>query len=337
MGRRGKREFVQVLQLMENFRCDEVHEGVCDALRLGAVNFDAVKHLVLCRIEGRPQRLDLELYPYLPKVTVRKTSASDYMALRGDTRMPEQATFGDFILGLEGLAILRSWMSDPATVTARTRKIVEIVSHIEEAPWTNPMAASERTVAAGYAEWAATYDVSNNPMFLAEGPVLHGLLDRYPLGAALDAACGTGRHAAYPGVARPPGYWYRLYGRDAESCHGEGACGPVPDCRPDGDSPFGWRGGPNCLYAGVDALLGVHGGYRRNPAELGFDKNNVHLTSDYLTAFREAGLNILQCIKPLWGDREIATMGFAEQMPDLMEAAVKGIPIVIVWELEKSA
>ena len=41
-------------------------------------------------------------------------------------------------------------------------------------------------------------------------------------------------------------------------------------------------------------------------------------------------------IEPLWGDREVATMGFAEQMPDLMEAAVEGIPIVIVWELEKS-
>ena len=30
-------------------------------------------------------------------------------------------------------------------------------------------------------------------------------------------------------------------------------------------------------------------------------------------------------------------MGFAEQTPDLTETAVKGIPIVIVWELEKSA
>ncbi len=111
--------------------------------------------------------------------------------------MPEQATFGDFILGLEGLAILRSWMSDPATVTARTRKIVEMASQIEEEPWTNPMAASERTVTAGYAEWAATYDDSNNPMFLAEEPVVRGLLERYPVGAALDAACGTGRHAKY--------------------------------------------------------------------------------------------------------------------------------------------
>ena len=39
----------------------ELHEAVRDALRLGAVSFDAVKHLVLCRVEGRPQRLDLEL------------------------------------------------------------------------------------------------------------------------------------------------------------------------------------------------------------------------------------------------------------------------------------
>ena len=38
MGRRGKREFVQVLRLMEDFRREEVCEGVRDALRLGAVS-----------------------------------------------------------------------------------------------------------------------------------------------------------------------------------------------------------------------------------------------------------------------------------------------------------
>ena len=45
------------------------------------LSFDAVKHLVLCNIEGRPPRLDLELYPYLPRVSVGKTSATDYMTL----------------------------------------------------------------------------------------------------------------------------------------------------------------------------------------------------------------------------------------------------------------
>ena len=81
MGKRGKREFVQVLRLMENFRKEEVHSAVRDALRLGALSFDAVKHLVLCRIEDRPPRLDLELYPYLPRANVMTTSTQDYVTL----------------------------------------------------------------------------------------------------------------------------------------------------------------------------------------------------------------------------------------------------------------
>ena len=86
MGKQGKREFVQVLRLMESFRKQEVHHAVRDALRLGAISFDAVKHLVLCRIDGRPPRLDLELYPYLPRVAVTKTSAKDYMTLVSGSR-----------------------------------------------------------------------------------------------------------------------------------------------------------------------------------------------------------------------------------------------------------
>ena len=81
MGRRGKRESVQVLRLLENFSLEEVQSAVKDALRLGALSFDAVKHLVLCRLEGRPPRLDLDLYPYLPRVSVNTTSVGDYMTL----------------------------------------------------------------------------------------------------------------------------------------------------------------------------------------------------------------------------------------------------------------
>ena len=81
MGPRRKREFVQVLRLLESFRVEEVHVAVQDSLRLGALSFDAVKHLVLCRLEGRPPRLDLDLYPYLPRVRVNTTSAGDYMTL----------------------------------------------------------------------------------------------------------------------------------------------------------------------------------------------------------------------------------------------------------------
>ena len=81
MGKKGKREFVQVLRLMETFPSDDVEAGIRSALERGTIGFDAVKHLVLCRIERRPPRLDMTVYPYLPKAHVAATSATDYMAL----------------------------------------------------------------------------------------------------------------------------------------------------------------------------------------------------------------------------------------------------------------
>jgi len=81
MGRKGKREFVQVLRLLETFRIRDVEAGIESALERGTIGFDAVKHLVLCRIERRPPRLDMTIYPYLPKAQVAITSAGDYMAL----------------------------------------------------------------------------------------------------------------------------------------------------------------------------------------------------------------------------------------------------------------
>jgi transposase len=77
----GSREYVQVLRLMETFAMEEVTRAVEDALQLGTISFDAVKHLLLCRIERRPPRLDMENYPHLPLAQVRMTQASDYMAL----------------------------------------------------------------------------------------------------------------------------------------------------------------------------------------------------------------------------------------------------------------
>ena len=83
LGKRGKREYVQVLRLMETFSQQEVRQGVKDALGLGTIGFDAVKHLLLCRIESRPPRLDLVDYPYLPQARVETTSVSTYLSLLG--------------------------------------------------------------------------------------------------------------------------------------------------------------------------------------------------------------------------------------------------------------
>jgi hypothetical protein len=77
----GSREYVQVLRLLETFDLSELTLAIEDALRLGTISFDAVRHLLLCRIEQRPPRLDMENYPHLPLAQVHTTQATDYMSL----------------------------------------------------------------------------------------------------------------------------------------------------------------------------------------------------------------------------------------------------------------
>jgi hypothetical protein len=86
MGNRGKREFIQVLRLLEAMSLEVVTDAVSRAIHLGAIGFDAVKLIALARIERRPVRLDLAAYPHLPKLMVQTTRAADYAAL-----MPEIA------------------------------------------------------------------------------------------------------------------------------------------------------------------------------------------------------------------------------------------------------
>ncbi len=91
----GAREYIQVLRLLETFPLAEVTAAVEQALGLNTISFDAVRHLVLCRIERRPPRLppqqaktacrgprlDMANWPHLPLAQVRTTHAADYMSL----------------------------------------------------------------------------------------------------------------------------------------------------------------------------------------------------------------------------------------------------------------
>jgi hypothetical protein len=86
LGKRGRREYVQVLRLLETFSLGEVAAAVRQALRFPAIAFDAVKHLLLCAIERRPPKLDLENYPHLPLAEVALTRAADYQVLLQEAR-----------------------------------------------------------------------------------------------------------------------------------------------------------------------------------------------------------------------------------------------------------
>jgi transposase len=84
LGKPGTREYVQVLRLLEDFPFQEVWGAVRQACELGTIAFDAIKHLLLCRIEQRPPRLNLEHYPHLPQARVAVTSTADYRTLLSD-------------------------------------------------------------------------------------------------------------------------------------------------------------------------------------------------------------------------------------------------------------
>ena len=53
-----------------------------------------------------------------------------------------------------------------------------------EAPWSNPITASEHSVVSGYTEWAPTYDGQANPILIAEQAAVHAIVERYPVGTA---------------------------------------------------------------------------------------------------------------------------------------------------------
>ena len=71
----------KVLRLLVTFSMEEVSAAARQALQFSAISFDAVKHLLLCAIERRPPRLDLENYPHLPVAEVALTRAADYQVL----------------------------------------------------------------------------------------------------------------------------------------------------------------------------------------------------------------------------------------------------------------
>jgi DNA replication protein DnaC len=58
LNKHGRREYIQVLRLLETFALEEVSAAIDDALRMNTISFDAVRHLVLCRIERRPPRYE---------------------------------------------------------------------------------------------------------------------------------------------------------------------------------------------------------------------------------------------------------------------------------------
>ena len=102
-----------------------------------------------------------------------------------------------YLIGLEGVALLRAFAGqyDEEFVTARLAEIRALLDRAAELG--DGGSARALTAPEAYGSWAPAYDQPGNQLLDTEGPLVRSLLDGVPVGVALDAACGTGRHAAY--------------------------------------------------------------------------------------------------------------------------------------------
>jgi 2-polyprenyl-3-methyl-5-hydroxy-6-metoxy-1,4-benzoquinol methylase len=103
-----------------------------------------------------------------------------------------------YLLGLEGVALLRAWAGDydREFVEARLAEVRRLLDD-EALVKHEGVVVGRGDLATGYRSWAATYDEPRNSLFDSDEPVMHDILDALPAGTVLDAACGTGRYAAY--------------------------------------------------------------------------------------------------------------------------------------------
>src|SRR6516165_3056991 len=107
--------------------------------------------------------------------------------------MTRHLRLGEFLVGVEGIALMRHIFEDDATAAARIGEIARIVCGQDDVYQLGvdvPIVDTQL----GYARWSETYDNEDNPLIELEQPMVWSIFDRVTPGTALDAACGTGRH-----------------------------------------------------------------------------------------------------------------------------------------------
>jgi ubiquinone/menaquinone biosynthesis C-methylase UbiE len=234
-----------------------------------------------------------------------------------------------YLAGLEGIALLRAFAGDydrgfTHARLAEVQALLDLAGQIGDGADIPPV-----TTAEGYRTWAETYDHPGNRLIDFEQPIVRQILGRLPPGTALDAACGTGRHAEYLASLG-----HRVIGVDssadmleiarAKVPSGEFREGdlhdlPVPDQHADivvcalalthipdlapvlAEFARVLRPGGHLVTSDSRGLLGslsapivmaLPGG------GLGYLPHYNHLTSDYLAAALPLGLQVRQCEEP---------------------------------------
>jgi ubiquinone/menaquinone biosynthesis C-methylase UbiE len=274
---------------------------------------------------------------------------------------------GHYFLGIQGLALIRYCLTDSAAVRPRIDEMIRIAATMHEFPNDLEVPMLEHDVEEGYSLWAASYD-GPNPAIEAEEPIVHPMFEALPAGVALDAACGTGRHAATLGALG-----HRVIGVDgneamlavarekvpaADFRHGQLeelpvddrtidlitcslALTHVPDLQPViREFARVTKPGGTVILSDIHPLNTLFGGIAGFPGAdltdgVPYVRNLTHMVSEYITAFADADLRILQCIEPLFSDRQIAGLPSYPVYPDASRQAYGGLPSLLIWQLRR--
>jgi ubiquinone/menaquinone biosynthesis C-methylase UbiE len=271
----------------------------------------------------------------------------------------------ELLIGVEGLALLRHLYD--GSDDAAERRLAEVRALLDDDAFSIGELTSEADPRTAYRSWSERYDESGNPVVALEEPVVDTLLDSIPRGRALDAACGTGRHARHLverghevlGIDLSPEMLTRAAANVPEASFLEADLRdiPAPDehfdlavCAlalahlPELDAGVhelarvlkpGGRLVVSVLHP-FQALLGWQAPFEHGPGKRGFVREHPHTHAEYLRAFRSAGLAVRGCAEPeLKADQVQAKRRAFRHIPEATTQAYLGLPAVLVWDAEK--
>ena len=279
--------------------------------------------------------------------------------------MTRHVRLRELLVGIEGLALLRN-LYDGTDEDAEQR-LAEVRRVLDDDAYAAGEPTREGDVQAAYGSWAQTYDEPGNPIIALEQPVVWSLLAAVPPGRALDAACGTGRHARelvrlghdVVGIDITPEMLSRARENVPEAEFREGDLRHVPA----GDEEFdvvvcalalahlpeldaGMRELARVLKPRgklivsvlhpFQAHIGWHAPFADASGQRGFAREHPHSHAEYLAAFKDAGLSVCECVEPRLELEHVRSKRRAfEHLPEATVSAYAGLPAVLIWGLEK--
>jgi SAM-dependent methyltransferase len=279
--------------------------------------------------------------------------------------MTRQVSLRELLVGVEGLAVLRHLYV--GTDEDAARRLQELREVLDDPAFERSEATPEFDPKEGYALWSDSYDQPGNLIVALEQAVVHELIQSVPPGRALDAACGTGRHAAHLarlghlvlGVDLTPDMLARARERVPEAefqtadlrelPSGDDSfdlvvCGLALAHLPELDDPVselarvlapGGRLVVSVLHP-FQALLGWHAPFTDKDGRRGFVREHPHLHADFLAAFANADLTVRACLEPRLTERQVTAKRRAfRHLPAATAEAYLGLPAVLVWEAQK--